>query len=357
MLYKQVLGKLVEKRNRKLSGEITGIPFPFERFKPYIPELERGAYIGFLGASGAAKSKLTRFMCVYSVLDFAFANNYPIKILYFALEDPKEKIFMNLMAHYLLVRHGFKTNLWELESKGDFVFPPEAERLLKKDEDFYNWVHEHLWIIDDCLTPNEIHEKCLAVNSRLKNNEHVLMIVDNYANIIPDDEDKGDDWKAVRRFSRNIVRTELCKQYDFTVFAVLQQDLDTERYIFRSVAAGKSSAGSIEPSASSIGDVKIIIRDFYYAIGLINPWKYEITHYPNSKGYNIDILRNKVRFLNIFKTNEGEIGGRLGLLFGHAENFTELPSLEDAEALDRVYRNVLEEEQEKKNKYLQKKLF
>lgn len=80
---------------------------------------------------------------------------------------------------------------------------------------------------------------------------------------------------------------------------------------------------------------------------MFNPWKYEITHYPNHKGYNIDILRNKARFLNIFKNNENEIGGRLGLYFDNAETFRELPNLANTFELDELYKKVLEEEKNK----------
>lgn len=355
-LFDEVFSKLKEQKKRKLSGKSNGIPFPFARWKEYIPDIEKGTYIGILGASGVGKSKLARNMTVYHPLDYSLKTGYPVKIIYFALEDSAKKILLNIIAHYLKIRHNYEVSITILESKGDFVLPDEVEKLIEKDAEFFRTIMKMLYIVEDCITPNEIEKKCEKVRESLKDEDvHVIVIVDNYANLVPDDGKK--DWDAVRYFSRNVARIRLAKEFNWSVIAILQQDLDTEKYIFRSVAAGKSSAASIEPTAASIGDNKIVIRDFYYAIGIINPWKYEILRYPNSKGYDIDILRNKVRFLNIFKSNEEEVGGRLGLYFHRGEVFTELPHLSDENNLHSLYKDVLEIEKNKQLKFGQNKLF
>lgn len=52
MLYDEVLNDLRKQQERKKNGISNGIPFPFPRYKEYIPDIEKGSYFGILGASG-----------------------------------------------------------------------------------------------------------------------------------------------------------------------------------------------------------------------------------------------------------------------------------------------------------------
>lgn len=354
-MYKKVLEDLNDKKDRKESGKSNGIPFPFSRFREFIPDIERGSYIGILGNSGIGKSKLTRYIFLYNVINYALTYNYPVKILYFALEDSSLKIYKNIMCHYLYERHKYSIGLTKLESKGDFTMPSEAQTLLEKDANFYEWIDKNLKIVEDCLTPDSIEAKCDDVFKRIDPKDHVIMITDNYANLVPDQGKQ--DWDAVRYFSRNVVRQKLCKVYDWTVVGVLQEDQETDKNRFRSIASGKTSIGSLEPNGSSIGNAKIIIQDLYYGIGIFSPWKYELLRYPNSKGYEIDVLRNNFRGINLFKNNEGDSGVRLGLFFDKHEFFREMPVSSDEKALQLIYKKILDEEKMKIAKFGNVKLF
>lgn len=354
-LYQDVFDDLNHKKTLKENGKSNGVPFPFSRFKDYITDIEPGSYIGILGASGIGKSKFTRNTFVYHPINYSIANNYPIKIIYFALEDTAKKIYKNLFCHYLYEKHQYSISLMKLESKGDYTLPLEALELLRKDADFYHWLDKHMLIVEDCLTPDTIEAKCDELKAKIHPNDHVIMIVDNYANLVPDDGKK--DWDAVRYFSRNIVRQKLCKVYNWTVIGVLQEDIETEKNRFRSIAAGKLSIGALEPNGSSIGEAKIIVRDLFYGIGIFSPWKYELLRYPNNKGYDINILRNNFRGINIFKNNESESGVRLGLYFDKHERFRELPPLSNEPAIQLIYNKIIEEEKMRIVKFGGTKLF
>lgn len=356
MLYNKVLDDILAKKARKESGKFNGIPFPFERFREYIAEIEPGSYIGLLGASGVGKSKLTRNIFLYNALDFSMKHNYPIKIIYFALEDPAMKIYKNLICHYLYTRHNHSIGLLGLESKSTFTLPKDTIDLIKKDEEFFRWIDRNVLIVDDCVTPDTIEARCDALKARLDPDHHVIVIVDNYANLVPDEGKK--DWDAVRYFSRNLVRLKFCKEYNWTTVGILQEDIETEKNRFRSIASGRTTIGSLEPNGSSIGNAKIVIQDFFYALGIFNPNKYDLLHYPNSKGYDINILRNNFRGLNLFKNNEGEVGGRIGLYFDKHEVFHQMPPVDDEATLAKIYERVNEELRAKKLRALaQKQIF
>lgn len=355
MLHDEVLKDLMSKKHNKETGKSNGIPFPHSRMRDYITDIEPGSYIGVLGASGVGKSKFVRNTFLYHPLDFSLKTKYPVKIIYFALEDPKTKIYKNLLCHYLYQRHKYSISLMKLESKGDFTLPKEALELIHVDDEFYKWVGKNVLIIEDCLTPDTIEARCDYLKSRIPEGEHVIVIVDNYANLVPDEGKK--DWDAVRYFSRNIVRLKLCKAYNWTVIGVLQEDIETEKNRFRSIAAGKMSIGALEPNGSSIGNAKIIIQDLFYGIGIFNPWKYELLRYPNGKGYDINILRNNFRGINIFKNNEGDTGARLGLFFDKHENFRQMPLTTDEQSLQIIYNKIIEDEKNRLQKFGNSNLF
>lgn len=355
MLYKKVVEDILEKKSLKDSGKSNGIPFPFSRFRDYITDIEPGSYIGILGASGIGKSKFTRNTFLYHPLDYSLNYKYPVKIIYFALEDPAKKIYKNMICHYLFTRQNYSISLMKLESKGDYTIPEDAIKLIEREKDFYEWVDQNVLIVEDCLTPDTIEAKCDYLKKKIPNDYHVIVIVDNYANLVPDEGKK--DWDAVRYFSRNIVRLKLCKEYNWTVIGVLQEDIETEKNRFRSIASGKTSIGSLEPNGSSIGNAKIIIQDLFYGIGIFNPWKYELLKYPNNKGYDVDILRNNFRGINMFKNNEGDTGARLGLFFDKHEIFRQMPLTSDENSLQIIYKKVIEEEKARIAKFGNNKLF
>ncbi len=354
-LHEQVVEEIENKKLAKESGQIIGIPFPFSRLRPDISEIAKGDYIGILSESGQGKSKLSRNMFVYYPLQFSADTGYKVKILYFTLEDPGKKAHKNMLCHYLHTRQKYSIGFDRLNSRGEYILPQEALDLIKKDEAFYRDLSQKLFIIENKLTPREIQETCESFRKKFDDDTHVIVLIDNYANLL---SEKGqDEWDAIRYFSRNVVRQILCKQYDWTVIGVLQESAEATKDRFKAVSAGKSTAGQLEPNNSTIGDVKVIIRDFYYAIGLFNPWKYEVLRYPNAKGYDIDVLRNNFRCLNIFKNNEGTTGARLGIYFDKHECFYEMPPVDDEEALKKIYKNVIEEEKARKLKYAKISMF
>jgi hypothetical protein len=134
----------------------------------------------------------------------------------------------------------------------------------------------------------------------------------------------------------------LCKKLNFSFLAIVQNDMESEKN------AGRYNGGnisSVEPTLGSFGDIKIISRSMHVIWALFNPWRYGILTYPNTKGYNIDLLRNKFRSLLMLKNNLDEMAPRLGLYFdGSKGTFEELPAVNDEEALRKIYDKVLMEE-------------
>ncbi len=79
--------------------------------------------IGLVGGSGVGKSRWARYTFIYEPFKFAIENNYPLKILYFALEDPKKNIYKNIMCHYLWERYKVDISKYVIDSKSHPLDP------------------------------------------------------------------------------------------------------------------------------------------------------------------------------------------------------------------------------------------
>lgn len=346
--YEQVVLKdIIEKRERRINGSFNGIPLPFSRWQEYFPSLDKGMYYGILGNSGLGKSRFIRHTFLYETLKFSWKNNYPVKIIYFALEDGKLLVYKKLIKHYLWERHRINLPAKYIESK-DLPLAQKYLDVLEGDKEFYKILEDSVYIINNATTPSEIYKVCMKVIEQFGHERHIIAIIDNYSNITKDPHHKT-EWEAVRELSRNMIRLDLCLKHHMTVIAVLQTDFDTEKFTARN--AGKAGISAVEPNMGSIGDVKVIARDMFALLALFSPWKYEITRYPYSEGYNIEVLRDRFRSVLMLKNNEGEMAPRLPLLFdGGNEVFTELPRLEEKEKLDQLYQQIIREEKEKLGK-------
>ncbi len=353
-LYEEVLREVEEKKKRKEKGLFNGIPFPYPKWRDYIPSIDKGMYLGLLAPSGVGKSRFVRKTFVYDLYEFSRANDYPIKIIYFALEDAKKAVYKKVMCHYFWERLKLDLSPTQLDSK--FVgLDSRYLDLMRRDSKFFEELERDVLIVNSCSTPSEIVAYCTEVHKRVGHTHHIVVIIDNFSNIMPDPHHET-EWKAVRELSRNHIRLNLCKQLEMTVVAVLQTDVDTDKNSYRN--SDKAPISTLEPNTASIGDIKVIVRDFYVLLGLFYPWKYEIKRYPYHDGYNTEILRNNFRSLLMLKNNDGEMAPRLPLYFdGRREIFSEMPDLKDTEKLNQMYANILSEETKRKELRARKQLF
>jgi hypothetical protein len=84
-----------------------------------------------------------------------------------------------------------------------------------------------------------------------------------------------------------------------------------------------------------LGDSKYVSRDADIVLGLFSPFRFGMTDY---LGYDITILKDRLRFLEVIVNRNGEMGGILPLWFdGAVCDFRELPKSNDKTALAKVY--------------------
>ncbi|MFA9239445.1 MAG: hypothetical protein ACEQSQ_06090 [Candidatus Paceibacteria bacterium] len=334
------LKEVVAKKEKRERGEYNGIPFCFPNYRNYVESIDPGVYYGLLSGTGNGKSFWMRFTFIYEPLKFALESGYKLKILYFALEDSKMQIYKKLISYYLWTNKGIYIPQKLIDSKID-PLPNRYLEMMEEEEEFFKIFEENVFIINDNLDPDSILETCENAHAKFGEDHHMIAIIDNYANITQGNY--ASEYEAIMKLSREHIRLNIVKKLNWSVLAIMQSDQDSEKYASRNTSTGNIS--SIEPNLGSIGKIKIINQDMHIIWALFNPWRYGLLTYPNSKGYNIDNLRNRFRSLIMLKNNLGDMAPRLGLYFDGSKGlFSELPAVTQEEELQRIYLQVLEEE-------------
>jgi hypothetical protein len=205
MLYSIVKKEIFKNKDIKEKGGFNGVPMPFERLAEYIPVIERGHSIGVLAATGAGKSRFTRWLFIYHVYKFYKETGYLVKIIYYPLEDSKEKVMRNMICHYLHELYNIYINLQELDSKGNRILPDFVVEKIEEAEEFFKEFEQVVTVVDGLNEPTQIFEYCkdyalktgkiekynIEVEGVQKeqlryvanNNVHTVVIVDNMSNI------------------------------------------------------------------------------------------------------------------------------------------------------------------------------
>lgn len=360
-LFEKTLERVEVNKYNLQKGIFNGIPYGYPRLNEYITSIDKGQAIGVLGATGIGKSKFTRKTFLYDVYKFYKETGYKCRVLFFCLEDSKEKTMQFVMCHYLKEVHDITITIKELNSKGREL-PNFVLEALKKGKEYFKEFETIVSFIDGVTEPTEIYKICEGIAKKLGKTEsyieniegeeikqkryvsdtHVIAIFDNMSNIDMGDED-GDEQKAILRFVRTYMRLRLVNFCQWTCIMVMQLDFESERQSFGK--DGHTNVAKLEPSLASIGDSKRASRSFHLIFSLFSPARYDIISYPQptkanpDNYYRIDILGNRFRSLRIIKSNETDVGMRVGLLFnGITEEFEELPIPKDKEALDTIYK-------------------
>ena len=368
MTFKNVYEKILANKANLESGKPNCIPFPFRRFRQYLPGIMKGIPYLITASSGIGKSQITKYLFLMNT--YKFLKEHPesgikVKIIWFALEESKEMFILSLISNQLKEKFGIAMPAIELLSYKD---DPLSEDVALKIKDCEKDVEEILSIVDvvdtisnptgmykyvrdnHLMKTGTVSKKTIQVYSEgtLKSEQ----IPDKY---IPDDEnlwyivvtdhigliegEKGAEktHEAMTLWSAKYTRKMLCKFFGCSVANIQQQAADTEKVQF--TRDGLSIEQKLEPSLSGLADNKLTQRDHMVVIGLFAPVRYEI---PAHKQYNIGILKDNYRSLSILKTNIGETNIKVGLFFDGASNtFSELPHpIDERDKLEKIYDNL-----------------
>ena len=374
MNFKDIYSKIVQNKLNHDNGYFNCIPFMgMERLEKYLPGIEQSTYYLIAAASGVGKSKLARYLFIHNPIMFLENNpdsDIQLDILYFSLEESKEKVILAEVSKYLYTQHKLNLSIKQLSSVGRYnVLSTEDLQKVQQSEEHVNNFLKRVKIFDNVrnatgiyktvrdfaltigtyydkndtpLTPQEVHNVKIGVGESYKkvsyykthNPKHyVIVLIDHISLLQPETGETL--WQSMSKMSSNYC-LHIRDKFGFIPVVVQQLAADKER-----IEANFSRADlvqKLEPSLDGLGDNKTIARDINVALGLFAPDRYKITEH---NGYDITKFRDRYRSMNIMKSRDGIANKKLPLFFnGAVDFFKELPKVDELEKMRLVYEHI-----------------
>lgn len=374
MDFKSIYDKLVINKQNHDSGYYNCIPFMgMERLEMYLPGIEQSTYYLLAAASGVGKSKLARYLFIHNPI--VFLENNPdsgieLDILYFSLEESKEKIILAEISKYLYSKYNLVISIKQLASVGRYnVISSEDLAKVKLAEAHVRKFLDRVTIYDNVrnatgiyktvrnfamtvgtyydkdgkpLTPEEVIQVTGGVGEtykkvagyKLHNPKHYVIVMTDHLGLLQ--PESGETlWQTMGKMSSNY-NLHFRDKFGFIPVVIQQLAADKERV--ESNFQGKTIEDKLEPTLDSLGDNKTIARDVNVALGLFDPARYKID---NHNGYDITRLKDRYRSMNIMKSRDGIANKKLPLFFnGAVDFFKEMPRTDNIDGMNRVFAYV-----------------
>lgn len=377
-MFNEIIKKIVDNKNNHNNGYYNCIPFiGMESLEEYLPGIEHSTYFLLAANSGIGKSKLARYLFIHNPMMFLEQDlkenpdsKLKLNVLYFSLEESKEKIILSEISKYLHTKYGLNISIKQLISVGKYnTIDNDIIEKIKEAELYVNKFLENVTIYDSIRNPTGIFKTvrdfALKVGTYydVNNNPLTFNEVENVRKGV------GEDYKKISYYKKyndrhfvivlldhiSLLQCELGEtlhqtigkmssnyclhmrdKFGFTPVIVQQMASDKEK--IETNFQGKTNEEKLEPSLDGIGNNKETIRDVNIALGLFSPARYKIE---NHNGYNILKLANNYRSLNIMKSRDGIADKKIGLFFnGAVDNFKELPDSKDEVLMQQVYKYI-----------------
>lgn len=357
----RTMQQLEERRQRILNGGVNCIPTPFKRFMDDFCGIEQETYYCITSYTKGGKSQVTSYIFIFRTIIYSYfaKEDVDFKIIYFPLEETKERIMQRFMS-WLLYRftHGaMRVSPKELRSTTTPVAEAVLDRLAQPDiQGILEYFEEHVIFPNEKPNPTGIrnfciryaeehgtvHKRTITIKDELNQpqdievfdsyeqdnpNEYRMIIIDTI-NLI--DTERGMTLKQSMDKLSEYCAKDLRNKYHYSPIVIQQQAFESE---------GNDSfkLGRVRPSVYGLGDSKYISRDANIVLGLFSPFRFGITEY---FGYDITVLKDHIRFLEVIANRDGEMGGLLPLWFdGAVCDFREMPKPDDKAAMGKIHQH------------------
>jgi len=358
-LYKRTIARYKKRRENILNGGVNCIPSPFKRFNRDFCGIEQETYYLITSYTNGGKSQLASYLFVYNTIMFCYYTkaNVDFKIIYFPLEETEERLIDRFLSWFLYNKSGRKIRIAPSELRctteafSDYIM----DLLTKFDvENIVDYFEEHVIIPEELGNPTGMYKWCKKYAEehgtvhykkvRIKDelgveqerevfnsyeqdnpNEYRIIITDT-VNLI--EQERGMSKKeAIDKYSEYNTKY-LRNRYHYSILGVQQQNTD-------GASTESVKIGRVRPTKEGLGDSKYTGNDANVILGLFSPMKFNMPEY---LGYDVTILQDRLRFLEVLKSRDGSCGGIIPLWFdGAVCDFKELPKADDKDAMDKIY--------------------
>ena len=158
MRFSDVYNKLELNLQNHLTGNYNCIPFQgMERLERFVPGIEHSTYYLLTANSGVGKSKLMRNLFIQNPYEYIKNNpekEVKLSVLYFSLEESKEKVILAEISKYLFYKYNLSVSTKQLQSVGRYnTISPEILEKIKEAEEYIDEFLNTVQIYDNIRNP------------------------------------------------------------------------------------------------------------------------------------------------------------------------------------------------------------
>lgn len=357
-LYDSTIEYVKKRKERIEEGLINVIPSPFKRFSENFIGLEPATYYLITSYTKGGKSQFVSNL-LFEALYYCYSNpecKASVRVLYFPLEETSQRITIRMFSWLLMKKYNVRVSPSTLRSVNKkHLLRPDILKILEDDEfkKISEYFLDHIIFYSD-KNPTGIHKSCVQYaashgqilrkkveysNEEVKDkyipndpNEYVFVLIDT-VNLVNKEKDLYSKKEAIDKLSRDYL-IELRNFYGFSPIVIQQQNTDNEN--IESVKLGRT-----RPSIAGLGDSKYTGQDCNIALGIFSPFKFGLDSYLkdiNGSSYDIRLLKDHFRTLEVLINRDGETGGIIGLFFdGATTTWKEMPLPSDAAGINKAY--------------------
>jgi len=329
-LYQRALDKMIANRDRAVNGGRNCVPTSFNRFSRFWPGVEKGRYYIVTAGPGVGKSKFTKKMFVFDVVDQIITHpewGIDLHIKYFCLEESKVNFMQTLMSYKMYNEQRDRVSVTEMNSVG-IVAEEDVIVKMRGWNEYWRKFESIVDVIDDIRHPTGIFkhtEKWLLEHGHwvkakrefmnnttgIKYNKEVndyyvpnhpdryTIVVVDHISLISTEKGSPTLRDAIGKLSSDYF-LQLRDKFNCSIVNVQQQAAETEKQQFN--YKGQSIESKLEPTLAGLGDNKTTARDADVIFGIFAPDRYEIRRHLE---YDVTLLQDHYRSLKILKYRDG----------------------------------------------------
>lgn len=352
MEFDDIYRKMEQYRDNRLEGKYNSIPWAFNRLTEEYnyPGWVKGKMYLITASSGIAKSKLTKWLTIVSTYMKWKDNPFDTRIFWFALEESKEKLYLEAISICIYYTHGVIITPEVMLSYGKYTVPAKVLAWVQeaKNSGFLRFFEDHVEVIDHISNPTGIKkhieryfedpskgemvyeerdDKKYPLYFKHSTEAYYFVVVDHIS-LLHTESVKGVNFdlrETIAFFIDQYGLEVFCKRYNLIFVPVQQQASSGEAQMFTN--RGELVEAKLEPSLADLADCKTTQRSADVVLGIFAPFRYDIEVH---QGYDINFLQDNYRSIRFLKDRLAGLSGRLGLYFARGvPHFEELPKAQN----------------------------
>lgn len=323
---KPAIGRLFNIIDRGRKGLNRGVTMGLPRLESVMDGVQRQTYTIICGGTGSGKTTLALYSYVYKPLT-AHLGDMKYRFVYYSLEMTAEILMAKLLTLHIYETYGIELSYKQIMSRQD-ILDDEMFELLESCIPWLEQITEQLVIIDKATSADSLYASLMEyaeLNGYFDDEDpnttvYHPNIEDELVQVIIDHlgllkRVKGRNKKEEMDLASNYLMTfrNLC---GYSPLVLLQLNRSNSSMDRRGANMQEIEIGDIKDSGGPSEDAEVILAIFH-------PWREKL---PNTRGYNINILQDKYRAIQVLKNRLGEADKSVSVnFFGSIGLWRELP--------------------------------